>query len=347
MVKSAALANYLETNYTGNNAEEFFATLKTASNAAEFNKVLSKELGLCLLPNFAQENFNVFRSLGNLITDNLFSKEMTNERMMVGYDYLALSRDTHKGVTGYENTSNSSYFIGDKALDKRSRFGLGLSLTKFNSDYDDDSDRDEMFAQLLASYMYDFGNKWRYAGVLHGGYGWGDYTRKLNRGDVDGNLHDILYGLQNEFRYGIETPYAVIEPQLELNLTGYYERRINEEHENGSIITKGTNNFSAESGIGLYASREFNLEKYGKFRGRLGGSYYHEWAHPYGSIKAQMRDTDGWYKIESDGIFQRDRFMISADVTYTYKALDLYLRGSQYFEKDSVAVINAGIKYNF
>ena len=347
LVQSIELANYLETNYAGGNAEEFFATLKTASNAAEFNKVLSKELGLCLMPNFAQENFNVFRSLGNLITDNLFSKEMTNERMMVGYDYLALSRDTHKGITGYENTSNSSYFIGDKALSNRSRFGLGLSLTKFNSDYDDDSDRDEMFAQLLASYMYDFGNKWRYAGVLHGGYGWGDYTRKLNRGDVDGNLHDFIYGLQNEFRYGIETPYAVIEPQLEMNFTGYYERRINEEHKNGSIMMKGTNNFSAESGIGLYVSREFNLEKYGKFKGRIGGSYYHEWAHPYGSIKARMRGTEGWYKIESDGIFQRDRFMISADVTYTYRMLDLYLRGSQYFEKDSVAVLNAGIKYNF
>ena len=95
------------------------------------------------------------------------------------------------------------------------------------------------------------------------------------------------------------------------------------------------------------AMRLENLEKYGKFKGRVGGSYYHEWAHPYGSIKARMRGTDGWYKIESDGIFQRDRFMISADVTYTYRMFDMYLRGSQYFEKDSVAVLNAGIKYNF
>ena len=347
MVQSAALANYLEDNYTGNNAQEFFATLKTASNASEFDEILSKELGLCLMPNFAQENFNVFRSLGNLITDNLFSKDMTQERMMVGYDYLALSRDTKKHVTGYENTSNSSYFLGDIALNKYSRFGLGLSITKFNSDYDDDSDRDEMFAQLLASYMYDFGNKWRYAGVLHSGYGWGDYTRKLSHGDVDGNLHDFIYGLQNEFRYGIETPYVTLEPQVEMNFTGYYQRRINEENKNGSIIMKGTNNFSAESGIGLYASKEFDLEKYGRFKGRVGGSYYHEWAHPYGSIKARMRGTDGWYKIESDDIFERDRFMISADVTYTYKMFDLYVRGSQYFEKDTVAVFNAGLKYNF
>ncbi|MEE6207342.1 MAG: hypothetical protein VZR95_04735, partial [Alphaproteobacteria bacterium] len=348
MVKSLTLANYLETNYKGNNAQDFFTTLKTASNAAEFDEIVSKELGLCLIPNFAQENFNAFRSLGNLITDNLFSKEMTSERMMVGYDHLALSRDDKKNITGYENNSNSSYFIGDIELDKRSRFGLGMSITKFSSSYDDDSDRKETFAQLLASYMYDFGGNWRYAGVLHSGYGWGEYTRKLNQGDVDGNLHDFVYGLQNEVRYGFVTPYAVIEPQFEMNLTGYYQRRITEDKNKAhSIMMKGANNFSAESGIGLYASKEFNLEKYGRFKGRVGGSYYHEWAHPYATIKAQMRGTDGWYKIESDDIFERDRFMISADVTYTYKMLDLYLRGSQYFEKDSVAVFNAGLKYNF
>lgn len=347
LTKSAKLANYLEKNYQGDNAEEFYTRLKAATTAEEFDKVLSKELGLCLIPNFAQENFNVFRSLGSLITDNLYSKDMTQERMMVGYDYLGLSRDSKGDVTGYENSAHSSYFIGDTALNKRSRFGLGVSITKFMSDYDDDSDRDEMFAQVLASYMYDFGNKWRYAGVLHGGYGWGDYTRRLHQGDVDGYLHDWIYGLRNELRYGYETPFALIEPQLEMNFTGYYQHRIREENKEGSILMRGTNNFSAESGVGIYAGKEFNLDKYGKFKGRIGGSYYHEWAHPYHSIQARLRGTDGYYRIKADDIFRRDRFVISADIIYTYKAFDFYLRGSEYFEKDDVAVFNAGVKYNF
>ncbi|MBR1840898.1 MAG: hypothetical protein IJ778_02080 [Alphaproteobacteria bacterium] len=347
LTKSAKLANYLEKNYQGGNAEEFYTRLKATTTSEEFDKVLSKELGLCLIPNFAQENFNVFRSLGSLITDNLYSKDMTQERMMVGYDYLGLSRDSKGDVTGYENSAHSSYFIGDTALNKRSRFGLGVSITKFMSDYDDDSDRDEMFAQVLASYMYDFGNKWRYAGVLHGGYGWGDYTRRMNHGDVDGYLHDWIYGLRNELRYGYETPFALIEPQLEMNFTGYYQHRIREESKEGSVLMRGTNNFSAESGIGLYAGKEFNLAQYGKFKGRIGGSYYHEWAHPYHSIEARLRGTDGYYRIKADDIFRRDRFVISADIIYTYKAFDFYLRGSEYFEKDDVAVFNAGVKYNF
>ena len=344
---NTSLASYLEANYASQKAQGLFTALKQAPTASAYSKALSEQLGMSLLPNFAQENFNIFRSLGNLITDNLFNKDLTKERMMVGYDYLSLERSTQNNITGYENHSNSSYFLGDITLDKYSRFGMGISITQFNSDYDDDSDRDETFAQALASYMYDFKNNWRYAGVARAGYGFGDYSRRTSNNDFDGNLHDIIYGLSNELRYSYETKYFTLEPQLELNFAGYYQRGINEENKSGALITDSTNNFSVESGIGLYASKEFNLEKYGRFKGRLGGSYYHEWAQPYHSIKAHLRNTDGSYKIESDDIFKRDRFMIGADITYSYQEFDLYLRGSTYIEHDDVTVINAGIKYNF
>jgi hypothetical protein len=348
LVSDSALARYLENNYTADKAGDFFNILKLAGDEAEFNATMSKELGMCLLPNFAQENFNVFRSLNNLITDNLYSKERTNERMMVGYDYLALSRSGKHNITGYENNANSSYFIGDVALNKYSRFGLGLGITQFNSDYDDDSDRDETFVQALGSYMYDFKNNWIYAGVARLGFGWGEYTRAVDGGDIDADIHDFVYGLGNELRYIQETPFVTLEPQAELNISGYYQRGLHEEAEKSSAIkTKGTNNLSVESGIGLYASKEFNTAKYGKFKGRLGGSYYHEWNKPYSSIRAHLRHTDGEYKIRSNGIFKRDRFMLGADVTYTYKDIDIYLRGSQYLEHGDVTVLNAGIKFNF
>lgn len=159
---------------------------------------------------------NVFRSLSNLVTDTMFSQDLTNERMMVGYDYLGQNRSGKGRVTGYENTANSSYFLTDAKLNNRQRFGLGVALTRFSSDYDDDSSRKATFAQALGSYMHDFGNRWKYAGLLRAGYADGDYKRQSGGTRIGGDTSDILYGFNNELRYSYDLGLAVLEPQFEL-----------------------------------------------------------------------------------------------------------------------------------
>lgn len=348
VVDDKSLAAYLQRNYEAKRNEQLFNSLKFHATSAGLNSSLNQQLGFSLLPNFAQENMNVFRSLSNLVTDTMFAQDLTNERMMVGYDYLGQDRSSKGRVTGYENTANSSYFLTDAKLNNRQRFGLGVALTRFNSDYDDDSSRKATFAQALGSYMHDFGNRWKYAGLLRVGYADGDYKRQSGGTRIGGDTSDILYGFNNELRYSYDLGLAVLEPQVELNAYGYYQRKIKENDEKiSALLVDGTNNLSIEAGAGLYAGKETVYGETGRIKARLGGSYYRELSQPYHTMRARVRDTDGYYLIESTDIFDRNRVIVRADITFSWKALDFYLRGSQFMEDKHTTVINAGIKYNF
>ena len=348
VVDDKSLAAYLQRNYEAKRNEQLFNSLKFHATSASLNSSLNQQLGFSLLPNFAQENMNVFRSLSNLVTDTMFAQDLTNERMMVGYDYLGQDRASKGRVTGYENTANSSYFLADTKLNNRQRFGLGVALTRFNSDYDDDSTRKATFAQALGSYMYDFGNRWKYAGLLRVGYADGDYKRQSDSERVSGDTSDILYGFNNELRYNYDLGFMTLEPQVELNAYGYYQRKIKENDEKiSALLVDGTNNLSIEAGAGLYAGKETVYGETGRVKARLGGSYYRELSQPYHTMRARVRDTDGYYLIESTDIFDRNRVIVRADITFSWKALDFYLRGSQFMEDKHTTVINAGIKFNF
>ena len=348
VVQDKSVADYLQQNYEAQRNAKFFDVLKLYSSAQSLNRSLNQQLGFSLLPNFTQENMNVFRSLSNLVTDTMFSQDLTNERMMVGYDYLGQDRSTKGRVTGYENTANSSYFLADAKLNNRQRFGLGIALTRFNSDYDDDSSRKATFAQALVSYMHDFGNRWKYAGLLRAGYADGDYKRQSGGTRIGGDTSDILYGFNNELRYSYDLGLAVLEPQFELNASGYYQRKIKEDDaKTNALQIKGTNNLSLESGAGLYLSKEAVYGENGRLKGRLGGSYYRELSQPYHTMRARVNDTDGYYLVESSDIFDRNRTILRADVAFSYKAWEFYLRGSRFMEDKHTTVINAGIKYNF
>ena len=354
VVDDKSLAAYLQRNYEAKRNEQLFNSLKLHASANSLNNSLNQQLGFSLIPNFAQENMNVFRSLSNLVTDNMFSQDLTNERMMVGYDYLGQDRSSKGRVTGYENTANSSYFLADTKLNNRQRFGLGVALTRFNSDYDDDSSRKATFAQVLGSYMHDFGNHWKYAGLLRVGYADGEYKRQSDRERIEGDTSDVLYGFNNELRYNYDLGFVTLEPQFELNAYGYYQRKIKEDDaKTNSLLLDGTNNLSVESGVGLYVSKEKiygeteGEGETGRIKARLGGSYYRELSQPYHSVRARVRDTDGYYLIESTDIFDRNRMIVRADITFNWKALEFYLRGSQFLEDKHTTVINAGVKYNF
>ena len=348
VVQDKSVADYLQQNYEAQRNAKFFDALKLYSSAQSLNRSLNQQLGFSLLPNFAQENMNVFRSLSNLVTDTMFSQDLTNERMMVGYDYLGQNRSGKGRVTGYENTANSSYFLADAKLNNRQRFGLGVALTRFNSDYDDDSSRKATLAQALGSYMHDFGNRWKYAGLLRAGYADGDYKRQSGGTRIGGDTSDILYGFNNELRYSYDLGVAVLEPQFELNASGYYQRKIKEDDaKTNALQIKGTNNLSLESGAGLYLSKEAVYGENGRLKGRLGGSYYRELSQPYHTMRARVNDTEGYYLIESSDIFDRNRTILRADVAFSYKAWEFYLRGSRFMEDRHTTVINAGIKYNF
>ncbi|MBQ8869852.1 MAG: hypothetical protein IJ019_00570 [Alphaproteobacteria bacterium] len=343
---SSSIAKFLETNYNQQNNESLFAELKRASTHT-YSAVEASNLGYGLIPNFAHENLNVLRNLNSTLNDELF--ETTGAlRKMVGYDYLYQSRDTKGTLTGYENYANTMYFMYDKENDNLLRTGLGMSITQFSSDYDDDSSRKEVMAQVLVPVSY-IENNMSYASIARFGYADGEYERQTPNGKFESDLTSWIYGLSNQARYNMDLGFMEIEPTAEFNVLGYYQNRIRENKDKiGSIKADGENNLSVEAGLGLSAKKDVEFDTNNKLSFKASAMYYHEFAKPYHSLNASLNGMDGTYKItDYENIYDRDRGMLSLGVDYRYKPFTFYGKFRQFIEDENPFEANAGVKYNF
>ena len=76
--------------------------------------------------------------------------------------------------------------------------------------------------------------------------------------------------------------------------------------------------------------------------------YYHEYGEPYHDLEARMYGGTGSYKIRDvEGIYKRDRGMISGELEYSYKPFSFYGNFKQFIEEENPIEVNAGVKYNF
>ena len=76
--------------------------------------------------------------------------------------------------------------------------------------------------------------------------------------------------------------------------------------------------------------------------------YYHEYGEPYHDLEARMSPMAGSYKIRDiEGIYEKDRGMLSGEIEYSYKPFSFYGNFKQFIEEENPIEINAGVKYNF
>ena len=296
--------------------------------------------------NFADENFQVIRSLNRNMADTILKPTDEPYRVVAGYDNYNLETDTKGLLSGYELSSNSMYTFGDKRLDNKNRLGLGLSFTKLSTSYDDSGDRDLSIVNLFVPYLHKFSDNLRLASIASIGYGWGEYDRGSER---DADITDIFYGLTNELRYTIDlNGFAELEPALMLNALGYSEEGFDEGNAKDALRTKRTNNLSVEGGIGLFLKKDVKMEKYGKLGFKIGGVYYHEFASPYDKIQAQHNGATGWYYIDDyANLYQRDRAVLEAAIDYEYKDISLYAKYNYLIQKNDPQLFDLGVKYKF
>ncbi len=344
---SSSIAEFLEKNYQAKNNEALFSELKKAG-LKSYASVEAKALGYGLIPNFAHENMSVLRNLNTVLNDELF-EPAGSERQIVGYDYLYQGRDTKGSLTGYENYANTMYFMFDKEHDNLVRSGIGMSITQFNSDYDDDSSRKDLMIQGLIPVSYLDDNGMNYASIARFGYSDGEYERYGTNGKFESDLTSWIYGLSNAARYKIDLGYVILEPSAEFNILGYYQNRIREDKgKQNAIKADAENNLSVEAGIGLNISKDVKISDKSKLNFKLGAMYYHEFAHPYHSLEASIHGTDGTYRItDYEGIYDRDRGVLSAGIDYSYKPFTFYGKLKAFIEDEYPFEANAGIKYNF
>ena len=343
---NASLSSYLEKNYQEGNMESTFDSIKTAGDELSTQKNIGDIAGLNTMLNFADENFQVIRSLNRNMADTILKPTDEPYRVVAGYDNYNLETDTKGLLSGYELSSNSMYTFGDKRLDNKNRLGLGLSFTKLSTSYDDSGDRDLSIVNLFVPYLHKFSDNLRLASIASIGYGWGEYDRGSER---DADITDIFYGLTNELRYTIDlNGFAELEPALMLNALGYSEEGFDEGNAENALRTKRTNNLSVEGGIGLFLKKDVKMEKYGKLGFKIGGVYYHEFASPYDKIRAQHNGATGWYYINDyANLYQRDRAVLEAAIDYEYKDISLYAKYNYLIQKNDPQLFDLGVKYKF
>ena len=287
-------------------------------------------------------------SLNSVLNEELYDTT-GEERKMVGYDHVYGSREDKGTLSGYENHANTMYFLYDSEGENKIRSGLGMSITQFNSDYEDDSSREEILAQVMLPVSYVQEKGMSYASVLRAGYSDGKYERQGTSRKYEGDIKSWVYGLSNSMRYKIKSKTFDIYPTLELNIMGYYQEEIEENSEKpNSLKIKGENNISVEAGIGVILKKEMEINEVSKIKLKAKAMYYHEYGDPYHDLEASMSGMQGSYKIRDyEGIYEKDRGLLSGEIEYSYKPFSFYGNFKQFIEEENPIEINAGVKYNF
>ena len=344
---NSSMSDYLTKNYQAKNFENMFNNLKSSITTTAVQNKLADWMGFDKLLNFADENFNVLRSLNRTMADTILKPTDEPYRVVAGYDNYNLETDNKGLLSGYDLNANSMFTFGDKRLNNKSRLGLGISFTDISTSYDKGGDRDLNIVSIFVPYLHKFSDQLNLVTILNLGYGYGDYSRSNNR---ESDIEEIIYGLTNELRYTINlNGYAELEPALMLNALGFTEDGYNEGNAEDAIQTKRTNNLSVELGAGLFIKKDIKVEKYGKIGFKIGGVYYHEFASPYRDLTIRHKNgIENWYNINDyANLYQRDRAVLEAVIDYVYKDLSLYVKYNKLIQKNNPDLFDMGIKYNF
>ena len=339
LLSNASQANYLEANYAIRNS--IYDGMILASSQEEFNRAVQEGLGLDLFPNFAKQNMDVMRSVNRQINSAVFNNTDEDEnRTTVGYDFFGRDQDGYNGLSGYEDEAHSGYALFDHRYNEFFRYGIGASITKYDSEYDNGSERNEVITQIMTPLLFEAKNT-KILSMPKVGMGWGEYTRYAQGKEYKADTRNYYYGINNEVRHDIDMGFVTLEPVAEFNVLGFYQNRTKE-----NIRIESNNNLSLEGGLGLYAKKSFHLSDEDELKLRLGGTYYHEFNNPYQAPKAGIDGLIGHYQMESYDA-QKDRAVLSARFDYKSGKFNFYLEGNHYVEDDDTYSINAGLTYAF
>ena len=339
LIDNASQAAYLEANYAIRNS--IYDGMIIASSQEEFNRAVQEGLGLDLIPNFAKQNMDLIRNVNRQVNSAVFNNtDETEIRTTIGYDFFDREQDGNNGLSGYEDEAHSGYALWDRKYNENFRYGIGASFTKYDSDYDNGSERNEIIAQIMTPLLFEAGNT-QFLSMPKIGMGWGEYTRYAQGKEYKADTRNYYYGINNEVRHDIDMGIVTLEPVAEFNVLGLYQNRTKE-----NIRVESNNNVSVEGGLGLYAKKSFSLTDEDELKIRLGGTYYHEFNNPYQAPKAGVVGLLGSYQMDSYEA-QKDRAVLSARFDYKRGKFNFYLEGNSYIEDDDNYSINAGLTYAF
>lgn len=344
IIDDGNISNYLENNYVGENGSKIFDSLKTAGDKDTLNQKAANLLGTDMLPNFRREDALLYRNLSQQFNDNLFNQP--NQNYIGGYKYIDISTDADGTLMGTDGQAHVAYGMMKNKNDNGVTYGLGASIAKLNSDYDNGSKRDANIFGVWAPVGYDFKNGAQWYSKLYLGYVDGSYDRITDLQKYSADINEYQYGLSNEVRYDLSLGGGVtFSPLAELNLFGVYSDGYDEGNDEGAIHTDSQNDLSLEGGIGAYLAKKLDFSNDSHLTVQIGGVYYVEFLDPDDGFDASVSAFDDKYKLahkSDDG-----RAVLSARVNYNYKDITLYGNIEKETSNDKSLLIDAGVQYKF
>ena len=342
---ASEMSEYLDANRNSQlGGDVFVSLLRSSANLQLLNSAIIDQFGFDLIPNFAKQNLDVLKSANAKINNTIFDNQSKKEtRIMTGYDYYNRDQNGLGVFTGYEDEAHSIFVVGDKAYDETFRYGLGLGLSHFESDYKNGDDRKEVMVQLFAPLTTQFDETLALITTPRIGIGMGNYHRYADGVEYKSDTNNYYYGVTNELRKEFDVGFVTIEPTAEFNILGVYQDELKEKN---GLTVKSANNVSVEAGAGLYAVKAFQLSEEDTLKFRVGGTYYHEFNNSFRASKAQMNGMAGSFHMESYET-QRNRGVLSLSANWRHQMMNFYLQLSQYLEDTSATQIDAGVRYNF
>lgn len=338
---NASIAGFLQNNYGRNNNSDLFDELKSASSQKELTKRISQISGRDVIPTMAEQNLALMKDLHRQF-DNAWFNAAPDDKLIAGFNYYDRERGGYGNFAGSDDNAVSLFGIFKNNEGKNVSYGLGWSISKFDSKYDNGGKKDEVIAEILLP--FGFGNEnFRFLGNMYGGYGNGEYKRYAEGGRFTGDVENYYYGVNNELRGSFDAGFGIsLQPTAEFNVAGLYQSGIDD----GGLKTGHNNNLSVESGFGLYAEKEFLFNDENSLRLRFGGTWYHEFNDKYQTVKARLDGMEGRFAMDR-AEYEKDRGLFSLNGEYRNGGFSFY--GETAFEagRSDNWIFNTGFKYAF
>lgn len=338
---NASIAGFLQNNYGRNNNSDLFDELKSASSQKELTQRISQISGRDVIPTMAEQNLALMKDLHRQF-DNAWFNAAPDDKLIAGFNYYDRERGGYGNFAGSDDNAVSLFGIFRNNEGKNVSYGLGWSISKFDSKYDNGGKKDEVIAEILLP--FGFGNEnFRFLGNMYGGYGNGEYKRYAEGGRFTGDVENYYYGVNNELRGSFDAGFGIsLQPTAEFNVAGLYQSGIDD----GGLKTGHNNNLSVESGFGLYAEKEFLFNDENSLRLRFGGTWYHEFNDKYQTVKARLDGMEGRFAMDR-AEYEKDRGLFSLNGEYRNGGFSFY--GETAFEagRSDNWIFNTGFKYAF
>lgn len=336
VVKNKSLANFLQNNYAAQNNENLFSSLKSLENVKQLNNGLNDFAGKDLFGRMAFEDLTMLRELN-----------FDMKQKMSGNDneYFSFNGSTAPFAFDGDSGSNNRWAMTGHKDGKRS-YAFGFAFSDINSnDGSSHNNRNEKMFQVSLPLSYQT-NGFNLTSAPQIGYSYGNYNRKgFDNSDYKGTVSKQMFGLLNEARYPLQFGGWTVAPSAEFNVVNYRLKGSETDYQPFALRLKSQNNYSVETGFGLYADKNIQLAKESSLKLNGGVAMYHEFANPY-ALTLGMNEMDGSFTVRDEKRTD-NRAVVRTGFEFTQGKLSLLGNLMSYIDSEYRTNATLDLKYNF